>query len=247
MNRQRLHELTPEGIEAAKAWLAALRGGLSIPFPDTILTSVPYSQPIEPEIYVDQRSFKTRRDAGIYFIRTLAPLGPTRTINNPNLWSWLGMFYFGGVVRKDGDGNARLGRDPDIAYVIDPNASGWQHHRNRLMLSYDICRQHGENAWFMLDEPVNSLRDFTDWLVGSPERFRSPGIVKLAHTLYADPNTRKIKAGVFGRNSATAPGNMRRLATVLNQLYMTYDVYGMTAEQLLPLLPPEFEHFKPAM
>ena len=181
MNRQRLHELKPEGIRIARNWLAALRSGLPMPFPDVILISPLYAQPIEPAIYVEQRNFQSRREAGIYFIRTLAPLGPTRTINNPNLWSWLGMFYFNQIVSKDADGNPNPGRT-DIAYVIDPNPSQQtrsetRRFANRLMLAYDIYRQHQENAWFMLDEPVNSLSRFTMRLTSAPELFRSKGIV----------------------------------------------------------------------
>ena len=251
MSRQRVHELTPEGVSVAKDWFAALRDGLYIPFPDAILTSSIYAQPVEPEIYVDQRSFKSRREAGVYFIRTLAPLGPLRTTNNPYLWSWLGMFYFNQIVRKDSDGKPSLGRSPDIAYVIDPNAS--QDFRretrwfaNRLMLAYDIYWQHRENAWYMLDEPVNSLSRFTMRLASAPELFRSKGIVGLAHLLYADPKTRKLKANSGSTSRATAPpGSLPRLIDVLTQLYMTYDVYGMTAEQLLLLLPSEFNRFKP--
>ena len=244
MSEQRVYQLTPEGINAAKAWLSALKGGLSIPFPDAILTSSPFAQPVEPEIYVEKRNFNSRRDAGMYFIRRLARLGPARIIDDLNLWSWLGMFYFYEVVRKDSDNSPRLGRDPDIAYVVSHNDPEWQKYRHRLRLAYEIYARHGESAWLMLDEPVNSLSDFTDRLAGSPERFRAVGIVKLAHLLYTDTKTRQIKPGVFGR-TATASGSLRRLMEVLNQLYMTYDVYGMSAEQLLPLLPSEFDRFKP--
>lgn len=251
MNQQRLHELTPEGISAAKNWLSALRGGLSIPLPDVILTSDPYARPVEPEIYVDARTFKTRRDAGIYFIRTLARLGPTRVLNNTSLWSWLGMYYFDTVVRKDIDGSPRLGRTPDIAYVIDSQdreswGGMWAH---RLMLAYETYAKHGEGAWYMLDEKVNILSRFTARL-SRPNLFRAEGIVPLAHLLYADPTTRKLKPDSTGWTSRgnVPPGSIFRLITVLSQLYMTYDVYGtMTAEQILPLLPSEFDRFKPEM
>ena len=252
MSEQRVHELTSDGIAAAKAWLSALRGGVSFPFPEAILTSPPYAQPVEPEIYVNRRKFSTRRDAGIYFIRLLAPLGHAQVINNPYLWSWLGMFYFDEVVRKDTNGNPNLGRDTDIAYVIDPapgpdaGRSATRRYAHRLMLAYEIYRQHGENAWFMLDEPINSLRDFTQRLVAAQELFRSKGIVPLAHTLYVNPDTRRLKPNTVNYSRANAPpGSLPRLIDVLNQLYMTYDVYGMSAEQLLPSLPSEFDRFKP--
>ena len=250
MNGQRLHELTPEGISAAKAWLSALRGGLSIPFPDAILTSLPYAQPVEPEIYVEKRNFDSRRNASLYLIRQLAPLGNRRINGNTRLWSWLGMYYFQEVVRKDSSGNPRLGRTPDIAYVIDSESQGswggmWAH---RLMLAYEIYAKHGENAWYILDEPVSTISRFTGRLT-RPQIFRSEGIVPLAHLLYADPNTRKLKSDATGWTSSNnvPPGSLYRLIALMNQLYMTYDVYGtMTAEQLLPLLPSEFDRFKPA-
>ena len=252
MVSQRVHELTPRGIKSAKAWLSALRSGSDIPFPSDILTAESYARPVHPEIYIDDIDIKTRRDAGRYLVRKLAPMGEARVIDNAYLWSWLGMFYFNSLVRKDADGNINLGRTPDIAYVIDPDASGerWGESRryaNRLMLAYDIYRQHDENAWFMLEESVSSLSRFTLRLASAPELFRSAGIVDLAHLLYADLKTRKLKEGTTGDSRATAPpGSLPRLIDVLAQLYMTYDVYGMTAEQLLAILPSEFDRFKPS-
>jgi hypothetical protein len=103
---------------------------------------------------VERRDFTTRRDAAEYLAPRLEPLGASRIIGNYPLWSWLGMFYFDAVVRKNPDGTPRIGRDPDIAYVIDP-APGAQAGRgetrryaHRLMLAYEIYTQHGENAWY---------------------------------------------------------------------------------------------------
>ena len=114
------------------------------------------------------------------------------------------------------------------------------------MLAYEIYRQHGEKAWFMLDEPINSLRDFTQRLVAAQELFRSKGVISLAHLLYVNPNTRRLKPNTVNYSRSNAPpGSLPRLIDVLGQLYMTYDVYGMSAEQLMPLLPSEFDRFKP--
>jgi hypothetical protein len=192
---------------------------------------------------VERRDFTTRRDAAEYLAPRLEPLGASRIIGNYPLWSWLGMFYFDAVVRKNPDGSPRIGSN-DVQFVIDPNAEGRGEKRrfaHRLMLAYEIYTQHGENAWYMLDEPINSLRHFTDRLVGKPEAFRSKGVIRLAHTLYVNSKTRRLKEGVAAGGGNQRPiGGIVRLIDVLDQLYMTYDVYGMTPEQLLPLLPPEF-------
>ena len=251
MAEQRVCELTAAGIRAAKGYLAALRADPKEALPDGLLADPRYARALAPAVYVEQRSFANRREAGAYLSDRLAPLGNAAIADNPGLWSWLGMFYFHQVVGIDADGNPRLGRNPDVAYVIDPDETGRgarRHFAHRLLLSWEIYIRHGETAWYLLDEPVNSLSQLADRLSGAPEMFRAVGIVELAHRLYADPLTRSLKSGALGggQQNQRPPGGIVRLLDVLNQLYMTYDVYGMTAEQLLALLPPEFDRWQAA-
>ena len=240
-----VHALTDEGIRAAQNYITALRDGLPIPFPDRLLTDPQYATPVKPRVHVEQRSFETRYDAGLYLFRILHSIDPTQVIGNARLWSWLGMFYFESIVKKDADGTPILGSNRPRTYIIDPEGKVGRTHHHRLVLAYETYLWHREHAWFMLGEPVNSLSTFTSRLSGKQEAFRSEGVIDLAHRLYADRRTRKLKQGNYGHNRATAPpGSLPRLLDVLDQLYMTYDVYGMTAEQILPLLPPEFDRFK---
>lgn len=245
-----IHELTDSGIRHSKDYLTALRDGLRIPFPDRLLTDTQYATPVQPHVHVERRSFDSRRDAALYLVRRLAPVGSSGVIGNHGLWSWLGMFYFEDVVNKDSAGNPQLGRNPDIAYVIDPQETGrggTRRYAHRLMLAYEIYTRHEEHAWLMLDDPINSLSRFTLRLSDKQEAFRSMGVIDLAHRLYADRRTRRLKPGATqGESRSTAPpGTLSRLLDVLDQLYMTYDVYGMSADRILPLLPPEFDRFKP--
>ena len=245
---QQVCRLTAAGIRAAKEYLAALRTDPKAPLPDGLLADPRYARAVTPAVYVEQRSFTNRREAGAYLAERLAPLGNAAIADNSGLWSWLGMFYFHQVVRIDAGGNPRLGRNPDVAYVIDPDETGRggrRHFAHRLLLSWEIYIRHGETAWYLLEEPVNSLGQLADRLSGAPEMFRAMGIVELAHRLYADPLTRSLKSGALGggQHNQRPPGGIVRLLDVLNQLYMTYDVYGMTAEQLLALLPPEFDRW----
>ena len=49
-----------------------------------------------------------------------------------------------------------------------------------------------------------------------------------------------------GAATRTRPGNVRRLVAVIQQFDLTYDLYAMTSEQILALLPPEFERWRQA-
>ncbi len=248
MSEQRVRELTVEGIEAAKEYLAALRIDASSPFPHGLLTEPRYAQPVRPAVFVARRVFANRREAGQYLSERLAPLGNIHVADNAPLWSWLGMFYFDQVVSRTGDGRMRVA-NADVAYVIDPldeRRGASQRHRNRLLFAWDIYTRHGdERARGLLSQPVSGMEHLADRLIGKVEAYRSPGVTDLANRLYIDSATGQQKSGIAGGGGNPRPaGGVVRLMDVLDQLYMTYDVYGMTAEQLLELLPQEFGRFQ---
>lgn len=239
-------ELTEEGMELARHHLQAIRQVGWMPLPSGLLTDYRYAELVEQEAYVDARSFADRREAGQYLAWRLEPLAAAGVVGNPYLWSWLGMFYLEEVTRYDMHSARRLGEYSEAAYLIDPvNRDSRDRSHHRLLIAYDVWTRHGEDAWLLLNDPVSTMSQFTLRLVQAPEVFRSRGVVKLAHMLYADRSTGRLRDGTRGMSNATAPpGSLPRLLTVLNHLSLTYDVYGMEAKQLLPLLPPEFDRFR---
>ncbi len=248
---QPLRQLNSRGTREARNYFAALRAGrVDTSFPSEILTNDVFSELLEPTVGVELCTFANRREAGQYLSQKLAHLRVEEVRQSWGLWSWLGMFYFNSLVNRDAHGNPDLGRNPDVAYVIDPSSEGRGSRRyfaHRLLLSYETYTLHGENAWFMLNQPVNSVGQLADRLIGKPVAFRSQGIVRLAHLLYTNPITGRTKPrfGGGGRENQRNPGNLMRFLDVLDQLYMTYDVYGMTAEELMKLLPNEFDRWLP--
>lgn len=132
---------------------------------------------------------------------------------------------------------------PDYAHVIDRNEVSQTRdaHAHRLMHSFELFATHGENASWMLDLRVYDYPPFVQRVIRSPERFRSKGIVELAHILYIDPSTRTVKNEAREQNSGDLEGGLLRLNVILDQLSVNYDVYGMDAAQLLELLPDEFK------
>lgn len=244
----RVCEFTDDGIASAKAWLAAVRTNADAPLPDGLLTELRYSRPVSPAVYVEPRSFANRREAGEYLSRQLAPLGNARIADNARLWSWLGVFYFEQAVGRYADGRVRVASS-DVPYVIDPlskRRGDSQSHRNRLLAAWDIYTRHGdERAQGLLSAPVWGMEHLADRLLGAVETYRSEGVMELANRLYTDPATGVQKSGIAGGGgNQRPPGGVVRLLDVLNQLYMTYDVYGMTAEQIAELLPSEFDRWR---
>jgi hypothetical protein len=62
----------------------------------------------------------------------------------------------------------------------------------------------------------------------------------MASKLYYDPDKKSFKLGAGSK----IKGGPRRLASILNQLDMTYYLYGMTSDEIIALLPKEFDRFR---
>ncbi len=238
----RVCELTQDGMAMARRYLEGIRASGWTPLPTGLLSDPEYSRPVEPEAFVEERSFNDRREAGEYLLGQLEPLGSAQVTERPYLWSWLGMLYLEHTMMSREGGGRRFA---EIAYLIDPGSHDSRdrsHHR--LLMAYDIWRLHGDDAWMLLDDAVDAMGQFALRVVQSPVMFRSPGVMRLIHQLYGDRTTRRPRRGTLGSDNASAPaGSLPRLIVVLNQLSMTYDVYDMESEQLLGLLPSEFDSF----
>ena len=92
----------------------------------------------------------------------------------------------------------------------------------------------------LLHNPLWQPGEIPSILAASKESVTNRAVVETATRLsYAHINI-KLKTG-SGVNTKGAP---RRLAAVLNQLDLTYYLYGLTTDELLALLPKEFDRFK---
>ena len=65
------------------------------------------------------------------------------------------------------------------------------------------------------------------------------GVLDAARMLYLDAKHGRPKTGAQG--SINQPGTVRRFVRVLQQLDVTYDIYGLSGRQIVELLPPEFD------
>jgi hypothetical protein len=68
----------------------------------------------------------------------------------------------------------------------------------------------------------------------------NPTIVAGAQRLFFDEITERPHLGVSGHGA----GTVRRFATVVQQLELTFDLRSCSVEQFIALLPREFEYWK---
>lgn len=229
-------ELTREGILEARRFLAAVREQprASAEPPDALLFQPPFSRPLVDAPEVELRTFGSRREAADYLGERLQHI-QHRIVDNAGFWSWLGMFYFASTAPRDDQGQPKLSPLDETFVVHHEEQQSYQRrYRHYLWSAWRLQQQHGDEADFLLDQPLHAFGDIADRVFSYNRIFNSAGIVTLILDLYTSGGRQK-------RNFSRSRGGLRHLIRVLDQLERTYDVYGMSGDQLLRILPPDFD------
>jgi hypothetical protein len=236
----KLRRFNSDGVMALVTYRARLALEPNLQPPMQTLQDSALTEEIPGEIDVPKRSFETRLEAGRFLNELLEPSGITLPERDRGLWSWLTMFYFDELCPPDGNGN----RDPKGEERLIPLLDNYQRfYRHLLVGPFLIVRAHRdspERAIAMLSNPVWQPGEIAGQLAASKEFVTNRGIVELATRLYYSAEKKSFKRGA-GSKTRGAP---RRLADLLNQLDLTFYLYGLSANELLALLPREFDRFR---
>lgn len=123
-----------------------------------------------------------------------------------------------------------------------PNSGSFRYYRHLLAGPYLIVGTHADDtkrALAVLSGHVSEPGDIAEQMVSRQEIVTNPHLMEAITKLYIDSTTLKPKRGAASKTR----GGARRLATLIDQLDLTWDVYGISADSFLELLPQEFDKF----
>ena len=232
----RARRLTPEGTRRAKAYLASLRTNLlsSSETPDDLLFDSTFAVEFNGAPDVAHREFGTRRDAATY-IETFDPPISLEQIDDWAFWSWLGLYHMHDIL---GPRQAKT-RSVDEWIIVDGNEgrSRSMGARHYFWSAWRLNDVYGDDVAYLLDRDITEHGRLSTFILDTQRTFNSVGIVALAMALYTHG-----KSGKSGTSSG--PGSIAHLRRVLDQRELSHDVYGMSAEALMEILPAEFDRWK---
>lgn len=234
-----VRRLTNRGIEEFRNYLSGLKNGDTANPPIRILTQPGSSEPVPGNAQIEEKTFGTRLEAARYFNEALSGIESDNIETDIGLWSWISLFYFDQVCPPGTNGLRKPGRD--YRHILEP---GYRHgHMHLLGGAYLVYSFYGWGEEFgklMLSTPLTSESHFHHQLATRQSFITNRGILEAVHGLYFDVATEKPKAGSLGKNT---PGTLYRFIDVVQQLDLTYDLYSMSGEQILQLLPGEFDRW----
>lgn len=239
-----VRQLTQEGIDAFRDYIEATRRGENRgPIPSYLLYGSPCSESISQQVEIEQRQFITKYEAAVYFSRVFENLDQEEISYNAGLWSWLSLYYLDELSQSNANGTRKLKASYCYILAVEQGTIRWGQHRNHLLAApFSVYKRHGEDARMLLKVSVASNPTLTSQIVERQQFSRSRGFIKLINWLYFD-GSGNLKPGSVAKTKPTKPGSLFRLFAVFQQLEVNYDIFNMTRDQMMKLLPPEFDEW----
>jgi hypothetical protein len=235
-----LRKFTDNGIDRFRSYLADLRNGSAAPPPFDLLEDSTSSEPVDGEIRIENRPFATRLDLARYLDLTLVDIETDGIESDVHLWSWLSLYYFDQVCPREKAGRRKPGRD--YRHILEP---GYRYGHNHLLagpyLVYTIHNLGDDLSRLLLCTPPDSESTFHHQLAQRQSIITNKGLMEAATFLYYADRRGRPKRGALARNQA---GTVFGFIDVIQQLDLNYDLYSMTGEEVLQLLPAEFDRWK---
>jgi hypothetical protein len=229
--------LTELGISRFTSFIDSIGGDEEQIFPDEILTGDDYIE-IIGEFDGDLASIDLtdKFEAARSLDEFVSALGLDTPERDKGFWTWCSAYLFSELCPKE-DG---VYKKREI-YTMIAFPDKWnRYYRHYLASIWRVWNAHSDNpedARLLLSGPVNVPGEMWAQVVSRQERFTRKGVVEALTVLFWDAEKNERKRGAGG----TAP---RRLMDLFSQFDLNWDIGGMNAEDILALLPAEFNRFK---
>jgi hypothetical protein len=206
-----------------------------------ILTGLDTTTHVPNVVQADaDRRFPRRYDLAEYLHGLIPRLGLADPTRDQGLWAWLALLWFEQLAPVE-KGRRKVGERAKWIPLIGVSR---RYYRHLILGPYEIYltnQDRPERAAVLLHNPPYKPGELVGQLAATQHIAQSKAAVGAATMLYYDRDRKVLKAGAAGKG----PGSPRRYRTVLDHFDRTFDLHSITEEQLLNLLPREFERFKP--
>jgi hypothetical protein len=236
MNIRRFND---RGLAVFRIFLDEVKADPTLSVPPNLLEDNALTDIVSTKVDITSRVLTTRMEAGIFLLELVEKIGLSTPEKDVGFWSWMALVFFESLCPVDRAGRRKMGDKSRCILELRHD----RFYRHLLLGPFLIVRAHKDNperAVALLNNPPSTPGDISEQFSSRLEQITNKALVELLSKLYFDPIHKIIKRGAAGKGG----GSVRRLSMLMNQLDLTYYLYGMTAEAISALLPKEFEKFR---
>ncbi len=235
----KIRRFNDKGLEEFRSFLYEVKDNPKLTVPTRLLESSEYTEVISNTEDFTPRLLETRMEAGVLLLEVVDKIGLPKPEKDVGFWSWMAAVFFESLCPVDRAGRRKIGDNSRC--ILELNHTRF--YRHLLLGPFLIVRAHKDNpqrAIVLLSNPPSTPGDISEQFSSRLEQITNKGLVELLSNLYFDFEKKSFKRGAAGKGK----GSVRRLSMLMNQLDLTYYLYGMSGEATAKLLPKEFERFQ---
>lgn len=236
----KLGRLTPLGSDLFSEYIDKVRNDSQESLPNGLLSSKSYFEVIDEETEVRLDKFETRFDLAKYLESLIRSSGLRNIEQDTRFWEALTAFYFDLLCPIGKDKNRSV---KEVARYIPQIDDYNKYYRHLLLGPYLVYRAHSdkpERVISLLCNPLDTAGELYESIASRQELVTNKAVVEVATRLYFNQKSKNLKSGAASKSA----GSARRLAAVLNQFDLTWDLYSATADEIMRILPKEFDKFR---
>lgn len=227
-----LFEFTPRGVAAFKLVMTGQLREDALRLDDQEI-----ARPIYGTVKFEVEQFNTAKDMATAILRSCGDRHIGELAANQGLWSWL-TFVLRDVLFAVGAAGQRQVREVHRWLPSDPG-DYQKAQRHLVRMPVILVSELGSDADHLLCGPPGVLPEIREQLTSQQDMFH-PTFQRAARELYFDEAAHRLKRG----SGSKGGGSPRRLAEVRKQFDVTWDLYDLSPDRLLAILPREFDRFR---
>ena len=235
-----LRRLTPQGLSAFEEFIAAASTDTPQDHPGEHLGDDDLSEALPQDVEMELATFESRLQLGRYLYDALHNSTIDGLLQDRGTWAWIAWHYFDEICPRKGNGDFNPG---ERARWIPDISNHRKYYRHLIAGPYRVYRAHSDDparTRCVLSNPPGSPGEIAEQISAYQELVTNKAVMGAATLLYIDPVSNLPKRG----SGSKGPGSPRRFVKVLYQYDVTYDLYSMERDELLDILPSEFDRFR---
>jgi len=219
--------------------------------PVNLLQSSATSEVIDDVIELDEKKkFKNRYELGCYLTEKFEPVNMQAYLGDEGFWSALAIIWFDQLTilkKKTKEGKVitehRIVEDVNYKY----SKKFGRQQRHAIYTTWRLVSEHGEHVRFFMSNNLTMRGEFTELLMGTQKYINLKSVIEAADKIYRDEKSQtdwSWKVGATTRVSRGGRGgDIGRYIDWLKQININYDLYKISTDDLVGLLPSEFNRF----
>jgi hypothetical protein len=231
-----LRKLNKQGLVNFESFIENIRNGKKLSVPDYLLTDPATSEPLTVDIDLENVNFKNRYELGEYLVKQFKGVDLQIYIGEIGFWSALALFWFDQLCPAKNNKS----RKPSMVYNYILSENFNHRPRHAIFTTWQLVDRYGEDARFLLCKELPVRGELIEQMMARQYFMSCDGVMRAASRLYYDEENNTFKKGAAARKSA---GCVSRFVAWLQQLELTYDLFSVCGEDLMKLMPREFDRF----